>query len=87
MKAVLAHRDKHAGQIPYLTIQYENLINYPAETLSQIANFIGVDVQSAFGRYLNKLPQINTVTAPEKEKWRRQNPDAITRSNLFYNRR
>jgi hypothetical protein len=84
-EAVLNHREQNKGRVPYLTIHFENLIERPAENLNQIANFIDVDYQSAFGRYVDQLPQINTVTTPEKEKWRRQNPSAIARIEPLLN--
>lgn len=78
-EAVLAHRDKTDGQVPYLTIQYENLIQRPEQTLGQIANFIQVDFAKELGRYAKELPKINVVSQPEQEKWRRQNGEAIER--------
>jgi hypothetical protein len=78
-EAVLAHQEKTAGQVPYLTIRYEKLIEKPAQTLSQIADFIRVDFVGELDRYAKELPKINVVSKPDQEKWRRQNGEAIER--------
>jgi hypothetical protein len=78
-EAVLAHREKTAGQVPYLTIRYEDLIQKPEPVLGQIAEFIRVDFDQELRRYAKELPKINVVSNPEQEKWRRQNGEAVER--------
>lgn len=66
-----------AGALPLLTIAYEELVRQPDGVLSRIAAFIGlrpVDIP-VFGR---PLPEVNAVSRPESEKWRRE-ADVITR--------
>jgi len=78
-EAVLAHREQTQGQVPYLTVRYEDLVIDPAATLRRIADFIGADFERDLGRFARELPQINVVSAPDLEKWRRQNPEAMER--------
>ena len=78
-EAVLAHQDKTDGQVPYLTVQYEQLIQKPEHILGQIADFIQIDFAQELNHYANNLPKINVVSQPEQEKWRRQNGESIER--------
>lgn len=76
-EAVLAHRTQTREQVPYLTLRYEDLVSDPAATLSRIAEFLQIDFEKNLGHFACRLPQINVVSAPDREKWRRQNPQAI----------
>ncbi|MCI0645218.1 MAG: sulfotransferase [Chloroflexi bacterium] len=78
-EAVLAHQEQTQGQVPYLTLRYEELVARPAAVLPQIASFIGVEFDQNLNRYAQHLPQINVVSTPQQEKWRRENPEAIER--------
>jgi hypothetical protein len=78
-ETVLMHREETAGQVPYLTVRYEDLIITPAEVLPHIADFIGVDFEQELGRFAEALPRINVVSAPSQQKWRRRNPEAVRR--------
>jgi hypothetical protein len=78
-EAVINHQEKTMGQVPYLTIRYETLIQKPEQTLGQIADFIRVDFDKELGRYAKELPKINVVSKPDQEKRRRQNVEAIER--------
>lgn len=78
-EAVLAHRKQTAGRVPYLTVRYEDLVAEPAAVLGRIADFIGVDYRTELGRFGEGLPRINVVSEPGREKWRRQNKEAIAR--------
>ncbi len=76
-EAVLAHRE--TGQAPYLTIRYEDLIADPGAVLPQVAAFLDIDFETNLARFAEGLPRINVVSAPDREKWRRENPEAIAR--------
>ncbi len=94
---VLHHRDETRGQVPYLTIRYEDLVGWDqaasktdkgsgqgsprstASVLRAVAEFLDVDYERELAHAAGDLPQINVVSAPERSKWRRQNPDAIRR--------
>jgi hypothetical protein len=79
-EAVLAHREETRGQVPYLQVRYEDLIVEPGPILRRIADFIGVDFDATgLEAHAEALPRINVVSAPERDKWRRQNPEAIER--------
>lgn len=67
-EAVLAHQAE--GQAPYFTVQYEALVANPGEVLPQLAAFAGIDPHH-LAHFARELPQINTVSAPQKEKWRK----------------
>ncbi len=77
-EAVLAHQEASRGRVPYLTVRYEDLVSRPGEVLAGIADFIGVDY-GELAPFARELPQINVVSAPGLTKWRRQNPEAISR--------
>jgi hypothetical protein len=78
-EAVLAHREATHGLVPYLTIRYEDLVAQPARVLPQLAEFLELDFERDMGRYADHLPQINAVSTPDRDKWRRQDPEAIAR--------
>lgn len=78
-EAVLTHQEITEGQVPYLTITYESLIQKPEQILTQIADFIQVDFAQELSRYAKELPKINVVSKPDQEKWHRQNGAAIER--------
>jgi hypothetical protein len=78
-EAVLAHRERTGGGVPYLTIRYEDLIADSAAVLSEVAGFLGIDFEQDLERFAERLPRVNVVSAPELQKWRRQNPEAIQR--------
>ena len=78
-EAVLSHRRQSHGRVPYLTLRYEDLIADPAGTLPRIADFLEVDFEQALGRFARRLPRINVVSAPSRQKWRQQNAEAIER--------
>lgn len=78
-EAVVTHQEKTMGQVPYLTVRYETLIQKPEQTLAQIADFIRIDFDKELGRYAKKLPKINVISKPDQEKWRQQNGEAVER--------
>jgi hypothetical protein len=78
-EAVLAHRAATQGQVPYLTVRYEDLVAYPGAILPQIANFLDIDFETDLARFAGSLPRVNVVSAPDQEKWRRENREAIER--------
>jgi hypothetical protein len=78
-EAVLEHREETRGSVPYLTIRYEDLIAESAAVLSDVARFLRIDFEQDLGRFAEQLPRVNVVSAPELQKWRRQNPEAIQR--------
>lgn len=59
-----------AGQVPALTLAYEELLRDPAGQLARLGAFIGVD-SAEITRRAAALPEINVVSAPGEEKWRR----------------
>lgn len=77
-EAVLAHQAQTKGQVPYLTVRYENLITQPGNVLAKIADFSQVDFKH-LEAHANSLPKINVISGPQQDKWRRQNPQAIGR--------
>ena len=67
-EAVLAYAAGPGG-LPVLTVRYEDLIADPDETLQRIGRFLDLPPAAipALGR---GLPEINTVSVPDREKWR-----------------
>jgi hypothetical protein len=78
-EAVLAHRDGTRGRVPYLQVRYEDLVAEPGPALRRIAGFLEVDYEAGLAAHAQRLPRINVVSAPERDKWRRENPEAIAR--------
>jgi hypothetical protein len=62
-----------------VTIHYEDLVADPGAVLPQIAEFLELDFETNLARFAESLPRINVVSAPEREKWRHENPEAIER--------
>lgn len=78
-EAVLAHREETQGRVPYLQVRYEDLVADAGPTLRRIAAFAGVDFEASLAARAEALPRINVVSAPDRDKWRRQHPEAIVR--------
>lgn len=78
-EAVLEHRDQTAGRVPYLTLRYEDLVAEPRTALQAMARFLDIDFAANFGKYADKLPEINVVSTPDAEKWRRKHGQEIER--------
>ncbi|HNS51966.1 MAG TPA: sulfotransferase [Anaerolineae bacterium] len=78
-EAVLAHREETVGQVPYLTIRYEDLVAQPGQVLHEVASFLELDFERDLGRNAEHLPQINAVSAPNRDKWRKQDPQVLAR--------
>ena len=78
-EAVLEHRAETAGRVPYLTLSYESLVADPRTALQAMADFLDLDFAANFGRYADKLPEINVVSTPDAEKWRRKHGAEIER--------
>ena len=79
-EAVLAHRAETGGRVPYLQVRYEELIADPGPVLRRIADFVGVGFEEGgLAAHAEALPRINVVSAPDRDKWRRENREAIER--------
>ena len=78
-EAVLAHREGTQGRVPYLQVRYEDLVAEPGPALRRIAAFLEVDFEASLAAHAQRLPRINVVSVPERDKWRRENPEAIAR--------
>lgn len=78
-EGVLAHKEQAAGQVPYLTVRYEELVSDPKTTLRRIAEFIEIDPVTDLPKYVDELPQINVVSTPDLDKWRQKNGAAVAR--------
>lgn len=78
-QAVLDHRDWTRGEVPYIQVSHENLVNRPVAVLRRIAEFVEIDFERSLGRFRSGLPRVNVVSQPVPDKWKRQNPKAIER--------
>lgn len=78
-KAVLAHQEATQGQVPYLQVRYEDLISCPGSILPQIAEFLSISFDEGLATYAEELPRINVVSMPDRQKWRRQHSEEISR--------
>lgn len=59
------------GALPMLAIRYEAMIADPAGSLERIARFLDL-LPERIPAYRNPLPEVNVVSAPGTEKWRRE---------------
>lgn len=57
--------------LPALAIRYEALIADPTGSLDRIARFLDLSPER-IPAYRNPLPEVNVVSAPGSEKWRRE---------------
>ena len=59
------------SSLPSLKVRYEDLVTAPDATLARIGTYLDValDKIPAFG---NPLPEVNVVSTPNLEKWRRE---------------
>lgn len=68
--------------LPTLAVRYEEFIGSPDETLERIALFLELSPGS-ISTDSRPLPLVNTITPPDKEKWRGQ-VDALTRFESIF---
>ena len=77
-QAVLAHRPALQAAGAMLTVRYEDLVTDPLPTLRRICAFVQID-SAPFETFEGGLPVVNVVSQPRLDKWRRENPEAISR--------
>jgi hypothetical protein len=70
------------GALPVLTVRYEALIAKPDATLEHIATFLDLALED-IPAYRKALPEVNVVSSPGAEKWRRE-AGAIARVERLY---
>ena len=78
-EAVLLHLEQTCGNVPYLVLRYEKIINNPDLEFHKVADFLRLDYMQNFGSYASGLPKINVVSEPDPDKWRKKNGAAIER--------
>lgn len=59
------------GALPALRIRYEDLVREPDPSLARIAGFLGL-AAGDIPAYGHGLPEVNAITAPDQDKWRRE---------------
>jgi hypothetical protein len=77
-QAVLAQRPALEAAKRMITVRYEDLVSEPMSVLPQICDFVGIDA-TPFAGSVQGLPEVNLVSKPGQDKWRRENPEAIAR--------
>lgn len=70
------------GALPVMTARYEELIAQPNATLERIAAFLGL-TPADIPAYGQALPEVNVVSSPKLEKWRRE-AEVIARVEPIY---
>ena len=75
-QAVLDYMEQ-PGALPVLTIRFEDLVAVPGLTLARIGEFLELSPQM-MPVIDDALPEVNAVSAPDLEKWRRE-AEAIMR--------
>jgi hypothetical protein len=77
-EAILDARDRLGGD-RWLQVRYEDLVEHPEAEAAALLEGLGLPVDErvlAFARDLDRH-HTRTVTAPERDKWRRENPEEI----------
>ncbi|MBA2424323.1 MAG: sulfotransferase [Actinobacteria bacterium] len=78
-EAVLAARDRIEPS-RWIEIAYEDLLADPVSELRRLYRQLGLEVvEKTREEVLARIPARTTLTDPEPEKWRRQNPEAVER--------
>lgn len=69
-RAVLDYMERPEA-LPMLTVRFEDLVAAPTPTLTRIGEFLDIPSETipAIG---GSLPEVNAVSAPDLEKWRRE---------------
>lgn len=52
------------------TISYEELTEDPSTTIKNLCNFIDIPFSESLKKIANKLPSVNYITKPKKDKWK-----------------
>jgi hypothetical protein len=79
-EAVLAAAE-HVDPRRWIEVSYEDLVGRPDKEVPRILDRLGLAVTPHISAIASRLDglSINTVTPPEAGKWRRENPEAVTR--------
>lgn len=76
-EAVLNFQASSSGKIPFFQIRYEDLVSSPEAVLPTLTEFLDIPYEGVLSPYADALPQINTISRPDPEKWRKQNGKEI----------
>jgi hypothetical protein len=52
-------------------LKYEDLIENPAKYIKEMADFIDIPLCSGLNKFSKKLPEVNYISKPDKEKWKK----------------
>ncbi|MDQ3646467.1 MAG: sulfotransferase [Actinomycetota bacterium] len=61
----------------WIELTYEDLIDRPVEETERLMRFVDLPFEDEVRAKAGRLAPINTVTPPERGKWRKENPDEI----------
>ncbi|MFN2388443.1 MAG: sulfotransferase [Actinomycetota bacterium] len=61
----------------WIELSYEDLVERPVEETERLMAFLDLPLEDAVRAKARRLEPINTVTPPERGKWRRENPEEI----------
>jgi hypothetical protein len=59
------------GSLPVMTLRYEDLVGMPQDALAHLAAFLELEPE-IIPAYGQSLPEVNVVSAPDQDKWRRE---------------
>jgi hypothetical protein len=59
------------GSLPVMTLRYEDLVGMPQDALARLAAFLELEPE-IIPAYGQSLPEVNVVSAPDQDKWRRE---------------
>lgn len=57
--------------LPVMTVRYEDLVKMPQDALARLATFLDLEPE-LIPAYGQNLPEVNVVSAPDQDKWRRE---------------
>jgi len=77
-KAAMTSLNKIESKRKYI-LKYEDLIENPEKSIKEMANFIGIPPCSGLKKFSKKLPEVNYISKPDKEKWKK-NIDLIEKT-------
>jgi len=61
-------------QESFIKIYYEDLVSQPNCVISEISNFLSINETYS---NIDKLPVLNTITSPSKDKWRKREKEIM----------
>ncbi len=79
----LLRAEERLPETDTMRCHYEEMIEHPLELAETVFDFIGVEMSDTVRSHCQSLPVVNSVTAPDPEKWRKREDEIRSVASVF----